>query len=30
MPEDANNTDPLKLYAWDEITLSWVDVTPEE
>ena len=30
MPEDAGTGEPPKLYAWDEITLSWVDVTPEE
>ena len=30
MPEDAGTGEPPKLYAWDEITLSWVDVTPSE
>jgi hypothetical protein len=29
-PEDAYTGTPPKIYAWDEITLSWVDVTPEE
>jgi len=30
MPEDAGTGEPPKQYAWDEITLSWVDVTPTE
>lgn len=30
MPEDAGTGEPPKRYAWDEITLSWVDVTPSE
>ena len=30
MPEDANTGEPPKRYAWDEITTSWVDVTPTE
>jgi hypothetical protein len=30
MPEDANTGEPPKRYAWDEITTSWVDVTPSE
>ena len=29
-PEDSGTGDPPKRYLWDEITLSWVDVTPEE
>lgn len=29
-PEDANTGDFPKQYAWDEITLSWVDITPSE
>ena len=30
IPEDDNTGEPPKIYAWDEITLSWVDVTPTE
>jgi hypothetical protein len=30
MPEDAGTGTPRKEYKWDEITLSWVDVTPTE
>jgi hypothetical protein len=30
LPEDAGTGEPEKTYAWDEITLSWVDVTPSE
>lgn len=30
LPEDADTGEPPKQYAWDEITLSWVDVTPAE
>jgi hypothetical protein len=30
MPEDAGTGEPPKLYAWDEDTTSWVDVTPSE
>jgi len=30
MPEDAGTGEPPKVYAWDEITTSWVDVTPSE
>jgi len=29
-PEDSGTGEPYKRYAWDEITLSWVDVTPSE
>ena len=29
LPEDEGSGDPRKEYAWDEITTSWVDVTPE-
>lgn len=29
MPEDAGTGEPPKAYAWDEITTSWVDITPE-
>jgi hypothetical protein len=29
-PEDDGTGSPKKRYAWDEYTLSWVDVTPEE
>jgi hypothetical protein len=28
LPEDAGTGEPPKQYAWDEITTSWVDVTP--
>jgi hypothetical protein len=28
MPEDAGTGEPPKQYAWDEITTSWVEVTP--
>jgi hypothetical protein len=30
MPEDAGTGEPPKVYAWDEITTSWVDITPSE
>ena len=30
IPEDAGTGEPPKLYKWDEITLSWVNVTPTE
>jgi hypothetical protein len=30
MPEDVGAGSPGKRYAWDEITLSWVDRTPTE
>ena len=30
MPEDAGTGTPRKEYKWDEITTSWVDVTPTE
>ena len=30
MPEDVATGTPPKLYVWDEITLSWVDVNPTE
>jgi hypothetical protein len=30
MPEDVGTGSPGKRYAWDEITLSWVDRTPTE
>jgi hypothetical protein len=30
IPEDRGTGTPPKQYAWDEITLSWVDVTPTE
>lgn len=30
IPEDAGTGEPPKLYKWDEITTSWVDVTPTE
>jgi hypothetical protein len=30
LPEDAGTGEPPKIYLWDEITTSWVDVTPEE
>jgi hypothetical protein len=30
MPEDAGTGEPSKVYAWDEITTSWVNVTPSE
>jgi hypothetical protein len=30
MPEDVGTGSPPKRYAWDEITTSWVDVTPTE
>jgi hypothetical protein len=29
-PEDEGTGVPVKRYAWDEITTSWVDVTPTE
>ena len=29
-PVDAGTGTPAKIYEWDEITLSWVDVTPTE
>jgi hypothetical protein len=29
-PEDSGTGYPPKIYTWDEITLSWVDVTPTE
>jgi len=29
-PEDAGTGTPPKQYSWDEITLSWVNVTPTE
>jgi hypothetical protein len=29
-PSDSGTGTPPKQYAWDEITLSWVDVTPTE
>jgi len=29
-PEDAGTGNPRKIYRWDEITTSWVDVTPTE
>ena len=28
LPADAGQGDPPKLYAWNESTLSWDDVTP--
>ena len=30
MPEDSGTGEPPKVYTWDEITTSWVDVTPSE
>jgi len=30
MPEDVGTGEPPKKYYWDEITTSWVDVTPTE
>jgi hypothetical protein len=30
MPEDAGTGEPPKRYSWDEVTTSWVDVTPSE
>jgi len=30
MPEDVGTGEPRKQYAWDEITQTWVDVTPSE
>ena len=30
MPEDYGTGEPPKIYLWDEITTSWVDVTPNE
>lgn len=30
MPEDAGTGSPGKRYSWDEITQTWVDVTPTE
>ena len=30
IPEDAGTGEPPKLYKWDEITQTWVDVTPTE
>jgi hypothetical protein len=30
IPEDVGTGTPPKQYSWDEITLSWVDVTPTE
>lgn len=30
LPSDVGTGTPPKMYAWDEITLSWVDVTPTE
>ena len=30
IPEDVGTGEPPKEYAWDEITLSWVDITPSE
>ena len=30
IPEDEGTGNPPKRYSWDEITLSWVDVTPTE
>jgi hypothetical protein len=29
-PEDSGTGNPKKLYCWDELTISWVDVTPSE
>lgn len=30
VPEDSGTGTPPKQYAWDEITQTWVDVTPSE
>jgi hypothetical protein len=30
LPEDAGTGTPPKEYSWDELTTSWVDVTPSE
>lgn len=29
-PEDSETGNPRKRYSWDEITQTWVDVTPTE
>lgn len=30
MPEDAGTGYPPKIYAWDEVTQTWLDNTPTE